>query len=273
MLAIGPGWLAETAGALAAHYGCAGQFLVPRMGPGGVGSTNSNAPAENDIDSSDPSSQLPPTPQWRDLDEAAPGAEKLGLGPECESDPAEVQHAHSAAHARVLEAIEQAAGDAGDSRENQSGQGGSVSPGQALDELLRSLGRGGPSGRLDGLLAESGESSKHSDTAAEKVIASGGDLSSGRENERVQSPPVGNVQKAELPGKQFPEVPISPTTNGASRQGSANGLRPGRVRSSRRVQPGQGGVLASSLISRDAADALRQIEDALGGELSSIGDS
>lgn len=33
-----------------------------------------------------------------------------------------------------------------------------MSPGQALDELLRSLGRGGPSGRLDGLLAESAES-------------------------------------------------------------------------------------------------------------------
>lgn len=41
VLAIGPGWLAETAGALAAHYGCAGQFLVPRMGPGGVGDANS----------------------------------------------------------------------------------------------------------------------------------------------------------------------------------------------------------------------------------------
>lgn len=39
VLAIGPGWLAETAGALAAHYGCAGQFLVPRMSAGGMGAS------------------------------------------------------------------------------------------------------------------------------------------------------------------------------------------------------------------------------------------
>lgn len=51
-------------------------------------------------------------PEWRDLDEAAPGAEKRGLSPEDETDVTEATHARSAAHARVLEAIEQAAGDA-----------------------------------------------------------------------------------------------------------------------------------------------------------------
>lgn len=126
VLAIGPGWLAETAGALAAHYGCAGQFLVPRMGPGGVaplphphprsGKRKASESAEDNANLDDSS-----TPLWRDLDEAAPGAEKRGLGPECESDPVEVSHARSAAHARVLEAIEQAAGDAGDARDNQTG--------------------------------------------------------------------------------------------------------------------------------------------------------
>ena len=115
--------------------------------------------------------------------------------------------------------------------------------------------------------------SGRSDPVADTAQASGEEKSRQPENAKNQSSPDGGVDGVGLPGKAFPEVPISPTTNGASRQGSASGLRPGRIRSSRRVQPGQGGVLASSLISRDAADALKQIEDALGGELSSIGDS
>lgn len=266
VLAIGPGWLAETAGALAAHYGCAGQFLVPRMSSPGVedselaqnakpksksrprsekrasasrrgrrASESHQAKADGSasgtagfggpistLNQLDSANLISSTPEWRDLDEAAPGAEKRGLGPESETDVAEATHARSAAHARVLEAIEQAAGDACE------GQSGPTSPGQALDELLRSLGRGvGPACRLDGLLAESSETAGEGtdlESARKSVEGIRVPLESGQklrpQSEGPKSARFSGEGKKFSTGKQFsdfPEVPISPATNGASR--------------------------------------------------------